>query len=368
MTTPASALDLPWDSPPGADDLVREAIDWHFDPATGSPFWLERARTLDFDPRADVRTVADLKRFPNIIDELRDIALERLVPQGYKAVAGHNEPPLAGESGGTTGAAKRVFSFADVRDASWSWYWGRLREHKVPAGRNWLGVVPAGPHMIGKLTRDAADHFGGIYFTVDLDPRWAKRCIATGNGQALKDYVDHMVDQIEPILLGQDIGVLAITPPLLDALCRRDRLVEVIKEKVAKITWSGASMDSDTALLLRTEVFPEIDVIGIFGSTMIFCGIPQRPGGAPTDPAVFDPPSPFSIFDVVDGETLETVEVGQRGQMLSHHLTRNLFLPNNLERDTAIRHEHGLGLHGDAVSEVRPVETFGGNKVIEGVY
>ena len=28
------------------DAHVREMVAWHFDPATGSPFWLERAETL----------------------------------------------------------------------------------------------------------------------------------------------------------------------------------------------------------------------------------------------------------------------------------------------------------------------------------
>jgi hypothetical protein len=37
------------------DTHVREIVRWHFDPATGSPFWLEKAGTLDFDPRESVQ-------------------------------------------------------------------------------------------------------------------------------------------------------------------------------------------------------------------------------------------------------------------------------------------------------------------------
>ncbi|RJO70068.1 phenazine antibiotic biosynthesis protein [Nocardia panacis] len=363
-----SALDSAWDTPPDADDFVREAVAWHFDPATGSRYWVERAKKLDFDPRRDVRTVADLTKFPNIVDELRDVPLEDLVPVGYKKLGTITEPPVVGESGGTTGAPKRVFAYPDVFEQSWSWYHGRLREHGVADGANWLGVVPAGPHMVGKLTRDTAAYFGGIFFTIDLDPRWAKRCVARGNVEALKDYVDHLISQIEFILRSQHIGTLAITPPLLEALSRRDDLVELINQKVGTITWSGASMDSDTRQVLRTEIFPKANLVGIFGSTMIFCGIPERAGLPVGEPAVFDPPAPFSLFSVVDPETLEPVPYGERGQTISHHITRNLFLPNNLERDTAIRHPHGLGHQGDSISEVRPVQNFGDVKVIEGVY
>ena len=45
------------------DAHVREIVRWHFDPATGCPFWLERARAFDFDPMKDINTYADLDRF-----------------------------------------------------------------------------------------------------------------------------------------------------------------------------------------------------------------------------------------------------------------------------------------------------------------
>ncbi|MEU4806489.1 phenazine antibiotic biosynthesis protein [Actinosynnema sp. NPDC023587] len=364
MSSSNPALDTPWETPPDGDDLVREAVEWHFGPETGSAFWLERARTLGFEPRRDVRTVEDLALFDNVVDELRAARLEDLVPRGYARLGHITERPEVGESGGTTGEPKRVFVLPDVKRQSWRWYWSRLAEHGFPTGGNWLGVVPAGPHMVGSLARDTAAHFGAIYFTVDLDPRWAKRC---GPDQ-MRAYVDHLIEQIEWLLRSQDIGLMAITPPLLEAICRREDLVKLIADKVSTITWSGASMDTDTRELLRSEVFPGIDLIGIFGSTMIFCGIPERPGTPAGTPAVFDPPSPFSLFSVVDPETRLPVPYGERGQLVTHHITRNLFLPNNLERDTAVRHEHGLGYPGDAVSEVLPVKKFGDTAVIEGVY
>jgi len=39
------------------DRHTREIIDWHFDPATGCPFWLDFAKRLDWDPRGEVRQV-----------------------------------------------------------------------------------------------------------------------------------------------------------------------------------------------------------------------------------------------------------------------------------------------------------------------
>ncbi|MEU7176143.1 hypothetical protein ABZ949_32195 [Micromonospora tulbaghiae] len=368
MTGPACALDVPWDSPPHAADLIEEAMRWHFDERTGSSFWLERAKSLDFDPRTDVRTVEDLTLFPNIVDDLRDIRIEELVPRGYGGISTLAAPPVVGESGGTTGAPKRVFALPDVVEQSWAWYHNRLVEHGIADGESWLGVMPAGPHMAGVLARDTAARFGSMFFTVDLDPRWAKRCMARGAADELKGYVTHIVDQVEWVLRSQDVGVMVITPPLIEALCAREHMVDLVNQKVNTIIFGGTSMDEDTRGLLRTEVFPKVDMVSIFGSTMIFCAMPERPGTSAGEPPVFDPPSPFAMFSVIDPETRRPVAYRERGQVLTHHITRNLFLPNNLDRDTGVRHPHRHGYPGDAVSQFAPVRGFGDTTVIEGVY
>jgi hypothetical protein len=51
-----------------------------------------------------------------------------------------------------------------------------------------------------------------------------------------------------------------------------------------------------------------------------------------------------------------------------NHISRTMFVPNNLDRDTAIRVAGPEGQVGDSVSDVKPVETFGGAAVIEGVH
>ena len=42
------------------DAWVREIVSWHFDPATGCPFWLDYAKRLDWDPRREIRGYDDL--------------------------------------------------------------------------------------------------------------------------------------------------------------------------------------------------------------------------------------------------------------------------------------------------------------------
>jgi hypothetical protein len=51
-----------------------------------------------------------------------------------------------------------------------------------------------------------------------------------------------------------------------------------------------------------------------------------------------------------------------------HHISKGMFIPNNLERDSAIRVAGPEGQVGDSLSEIVPVTTFEGSAVIEGVY
>ena len=76
-------LDGDVDASPEGMEVIRAALEWHFNPETGSPFWVSRARTLGFDPRRDIQTFDDLGMFPNIVDELREVPVRDLVPRGY---------------------------------------------------------------------------------------------------------------------------------------------------------------------------------------------------------------------------------------------------------------------------------------------
>jgi hypothetical protein len=62
------------------------------------------------------------------------------------------------------------------------------------------------------------------------------------------------------------------------------------------------------------------------------------------------------------------VPYGQLGQVVMNHVSKGMFLPNNLERDMAIRMPGPTAQFSDSVSTVRPVATFEGEAVIEGVY
>jgi hypothetical protein len=51
------------------DAWVREMVAWHFDPASGCPFWLDYARKLGWDPRERITRFADLGQLDSFADE-----------------------------------------------------------------------------------------------------------------------------------------------------------------------------------------------------------------------------------------------------------------------------------------------------------
>ncbi|GGO60784.1 phenazine antibiotic biosynthesis protein [Nonomuraea cavernae] len=358
-------LDCPLDEVPDAEALIQAAMRWHFSAETGTPYWLERAKSLDFDPIGDVRTFADLALFPNIVNELRTVPAEELIPNGLP-----ERSELFGvfESGGTTGAPKRVVCMVD-----WMRRWLAFDNRNMdawglPRGLNWMTMVPSGPHMASARPREQVRSRGGILFTIDMDPRWVKKCIVEGRPEDAERYLDHLLKQAEFLLKTQNIGILTISPPLLERLARSDLLVDLVNEKVRMIVWQGAHMGADTRHILRTEVFPEVKLRGFYGSTMVLGGAFERMDLTDDDRCVFDPFSPYISYSVIDPETGAAVEYGERGQVVMHHVSKGQLLPNNLERDTAIRVKPLPGQLGDSVADVQPVASFHGKPVIEGVY
>ncbi len=109
-------LELPIDTRPDPEEFLRAAMSWHFSPETGSSFWLEQAQK--FDPIVDVRRFEDLTLFPNAVSTLRNVRAEDLVPRGYGP---HPEVVGVYDSGGTTGAPKRVVMLREWADRLVAW-------------------------------------------------------------------------------------------------------------------------------------------------------------------------------------------------------------------------------------------------------
>lgn len=342
---------------------LANMMKWHFSPDTGSPFWLEMRSSLDFDPVNDIHSFADLSLFPDISLMLRDVAIENLCPKGL------SNSTLAGvfESGGTTGIAKRVVVYESWLKQLVDW---RIKDFDFKKGfpKNTLAIVPGGPHIVGAINQRRAKALGGYCFMIDLDPRWVKKLIQLGETESVKSYVEHLVDQVQPIINTQLLKYLVSTPPILEAIARRPALVKQLNQTLEMITWGGTHMDVDTLDYLKTSIFPSVKFSASYGSTMILsetkARIDQDYNGLP----IFDSYRPYVLLEVVDPKTREPVEYYERGQVVMNHLSKFALFPNILERDTALKVPAPDYYPGVSVTDVRPIPKILGQQVIEGVY
>jgi phenylacetate-coenzyme A ligase PaaK-like adenylate-forming protein len=350
---------LPIDDP---EAYLRAAMAWHFGEDTGSPFWLRTAQTLNFNPLTDINTFTDLRLFPNLLSELRSVPVENLIPRGYGSPA---PVPQIFESGGTTGAPKRTVQLPDWVAQVVDWQTADFATGGFLRGQGFLCLMPSGPHGVGYFSRLVSERLGSVFHAIDIDPRWVKKLAARNAAAEVAAYIDHVIEQAVVVLQTQNVANLHTTPPLLQAIARNDAVVDLVNAKIRYLLLSGAHVDADTLDLLR-DIFPNTTITMAFGSTMVLSQAVTR--STDGDSFVFDPRTPHVVFWVIDPDTGEQVPYGQRGQVVMNHISKGMFIPNNLERDEAIRMPGPAGQLSDSVSAVRPVASFEGEAVIEGVY
>ncbi|MCT2590984.1 phenazine biosynthesis protein [Streptomyces sp. N2-109] len=362
----SSVFESPLDDPPDADDLVRAAMEWHFSPLTGSPYWTERAKSFGFDPRTDISTLADLRLFSDIEVDWSGIPAHLLVPRGSR-----REPRRFGvyESGGATGPPKRIVD-ATSRSRNVAWQSMMLDAQGFPSGEgHWLHIGPTGPHVMAKNISVLSQLRGFLCFFVDLDPRWVRRCLSTGREEEAGRYVDHILDQVKEVLATQDIRAVSSTPRILEKAVGRADVYALMREKLRGIIWGGTSADAETLRLFEEEAFPRARIAGAYGNTMM--GVAPQRTRLPGDTAacVFRPHYPYTVVELVDPERPERrVAEDEEGRVVITVLTRDYFTPPTLERDLATRRASAGGFPGIELSEVRPCDTGHTAALVEGVY
>lgn len=352
----------PWTlSNDALDAYVRDIVNWHFDPATGCPFWLERAKALDFNPRKDVRTYADLDRFGFFQDEwLRGGPVRRWVPEAYA-----DRPIYTFETGGSTGVPKSRISIDDFR-LDYEAFSETLPDEAFPRGSDWLMVGPSGPRRLRLAVEHLAQHRGGICFMVDLDPRWVIKLLKRRQFEEAERYKQHVVEQALTLLRAHDsIHCLFTTPRLLEALCEK---VSLAKMGITGIFCGGTEMTPQFHRFAVEELVPGVHFAPTYGNTLMGLAT-HKPRAAADDWAIiYYPPAPRAMIEVVDpDDPTRMVGYGETGRVRLTTLTKEFFMPRFLERDEAEREPPCDRYPWDGVRNVRPFAKLQAT-VVEGVY
>jgi phenylacetate-coenzyme A ligase PaaK-like adenylate-forming protein len=343
------------------DAHLLEILRWHFTPETGCPFWLEWIKKAGWDPRLEVRTVADLARFPHFQDEwLRDLQPEVWVPRAYRG-----RPFNIFETGGTTGMPKQRIGWEDYK-TDYSEFSTKLSNEHFPRNHYWLMMGPTGPRRLRLAIEHLANVRGCSCYFIDLDPRWVKKVISNRQAEVARAYMEHVVDQAVTILKHRRVSALFTTPKLLEALAEK---IDLYEAGIRGVFCGGTTMAPQYVRFIVEEVLEgRIGFYPTYGNTLmgLAASVPLEP--ADNYSISYYAPQPRAILRVVNPkQTEQTVGYGEWGRVELTTLTKEFFMPRFLERDEALRRAPRAPYAWDGVAEVRP---FGAmeKQIVEGVY
>jgi phenylacetate-coenzyme A ligase PaaK-like adenylate-forming protein len=349
------------------DAHVREIVQWHFNPETGCPFWLEYAKDLSWDPRREIQKFEDLRKFPLFQDEwLRGGPVRRWVPKGLA-----DKPAFVFETGGTTGVPKSRVQMEDFR-TDYEMFSDTLPEKYFPKGSNWLMLGPSGPRRLRLAVEHLCQHRGGVCFCVDLDPRWVIKLIKRGAMEELERYKAHVIDQAITVLsAGHDVRCMFTTPKLLEALAEEleNRGSSMKQTGITGIFAGGTEFTPQYTRFAIEEMLGEgIYLTPTYGNTLMGLACSKPVGPHDGYKIAYYAPQPRAVIEVVAFDDVnKVVEYGATGRVKLTTLTRETFIPGFLERDECERERPFDRYPWDGVSGVRPFSKLAGGTTV-GVY
>jgi len=332
---------------------VYEIVQWHFHPSTGCPFWLEKAKSLKFDPLKEVKEFDDIRKFPLFEDEwLRGGPVRRWVPKAYA-----DKPIYVFETGGTTGIPKSRIAIEDFR-VDYSLFSNTLPDEYFPRGANWLMLGPSGPRRLRLAVEHLAQHRGGICFCIDLDPRWVIKLIKKGWMEHLEAYKQHCIDQAITILgAGHDIKCMFTTPKLLESLAMElEKRGSSIAEMGITGIFSGGTEFTPQWTRFATEEFLDgVYMTPTYGNTLMGLACSKPVTAEDNYKISYYAPQPRAVLEIVDfDDPHKVVDYGGTGRVKLTTLTKEFFVPGFLERDEGEREKPYIKYPWDGVSGVRP--------------
>ena len=367
MTKPSVAPDQVRQAREKLDAHTREIVNWHFSPETGTSFWLDKTRSLGFDPRKEVKSFDDLKKFGLFEDEwLRGGPVRRWVPKALQ-----QKPIFVFETGGTTGIPKSRVVVDDFR-IDYEMFSDTLPDKYFPKGSNWLMLGPSGPRRLRLAVEHLCQFRGGICFCIDLDPRWVVKLIKKGWMEHLKAYQEHVIDQALTILsANHEIKCMFTTPKLLDALATRleKEGSSIARSGITGIFCGGTEMTSQWIRFAIEELLgPGVYIVPTYGNTLMGLAAAEMPTAEENYKIAYYAPQPRAVAQVVDFDNPDkVVDYGQSGRIMLTTLTREFFVPRFLERDEGEREPPSAKYPWDGVSGVKPFRGFAATTTV-GVY
>jgi phenylacetate-coenzyme A ligase PaaK-like adenylate-forming protein len=320
--------------------MLEEILDIHFNPDTGTPYWLDILQQKGLQ-RHDFQNLAGLHQLGAMdVEAMRCRPITDFIPRNFHGRMGEM---ILAETGGTTGDPCRRVYLPDEFHAAFVAPWMQAVDHfHFPKKQTWLFIGPSGPHIIAQAARALARGTNSLEpFSIDCDVRWIKQQQPDSMGHML--YMDHLLQQAMNIIDQQQITVLFTTPPLLLALA--DKMKKEQRQQIAGIHTGGLAPTTEVSRQLAA-FFPAAVILPGYGNSLF--GVAFEKEQIVNESSTFfvhDPNLHLHLIPLPADELeaphlTETVAEGERGRVMFHRFDRSFLLLNMLERDTAVRIIH----------------------------
>jgi thienamycin biosynthesis protein ThnN len=352
-------------------NFLNSILERFTDSTDGASYWQEKigktiVRKIDsFDNFKKYCAFKNREEQMEYENHLRKLPVENFIPLSTQRDA---KWLWASETGGTTGIAKR---------GTWSNnYWKQIMEfsnefldlHGIPWKENWLFIGPTGPHTTGRLLISIAERRGGKIFCIDMDPRIVRIFIKEKKEDILNRYIQHVWEQVVPIIKYQRIGVIFCTASLLELMPQYIDLGML--KSVKAVLHAGLSMSKDTHKYLRETIFSNKPIVGIYGTSVSGISF-QKPYEAEDDyKIIYIPSQPYIVLECINDEG-EIVNYQKEGYVRCFRFTDDQLIPGFIERDIGTRvkpyGKYANIYNWDWLGDPHSPESLSGQK-IEGVY
>jgi hypothetical protein len=334
--------------------LIRTIFAIHFDPESGTPYWLEQEKKAGINARKDIKTCADFHLLGSMdIQQLRSRPIRNFIPKGYTR---QMPQMILSETGGTTGSpCRRVFTPQEFESAFIRPWMNAVTMRDFPLQGRWLFAGPGGPHVIAQAARKMARATGSLEpFSIDCDVRWFRRQDKQSLGFTL--YLDHVLSQAVNIIATQEINVLFTTPILLGKLA--EHMSDQQRQQIQGIHTGGMAQTREQTAQLQ-DAFPKAVILPGYGNSLFGVTFEQTPPAADEesvftmdDPALWLQLVPLHEDNAIDLQAIQPADT--LGRVILHRFDPSFLLLNLVERDTACYAKHS---NCRKIYDVRPLET-----------
>ncbi len=350
---------------------LQTVIDIHFDEDYGSPYWQEKMKELDFDPREEIKKYEDLKKLPEAEKEaLKHKSVREFIPKLFSR-NGNIDPEYfdLSKSSGTKGTKKLMPWSKNISEDMGEWYNYNLELNNQEGG-DWLACGPYG--LYEKHLEKAGNKRGGLVYFNGIETKELKertKYLKKISENPLKilnpktaikvfqgiSHLNPTMKSIKDDIASQNFSNIASAPVAVHKIydMLKEDFSKTSPEEIDTILISGTGITKESIEEIE-EKYRNANIIPMYATSLTGPAF-DHPD---TDEILYYPPSPQVKFEVVEKEKdfnqAEKADYEERGRVVIHRVGEDFFWPNQTERESAIRIEPNKPFEVDGISKIRP--------------